>query len=125
MNIKRMRNLAIELKPSNLNLKTSTSFMKEIFKARLNLRVRPNEITVKTHNTATYGDKSLTVLGPKIWNSFPENIKCESNYRRLKEYINTWLLPGDTAPVVNTLQERPRLLQTHIKLSNTKSDLHK
>ena len=59
--------------------------MKEIFKTKVNPRVRTNDIIVKTHNTATYGDKSLTVLVPKIWNSLQKNIKSESSYRRFKE----------------------------------------
>ena len=34
-------------------------------------------------------------------------------------------IPSVTAPFVNTLQERPRLLPIQIKLSNIKSDLNK
>ena len=62
MNIKRMRILAIEIFKiiNNLNF----TFLKNIFRTKLNPRVQPNDIVVKTHNTATYGDKSLTVLDP-------------------------------------------------------------
>ena len=35
------------------------------------------------------------------------------------------LVSSVSAPIVNTLQERPRLLSTQIKLSNIKSDFHK
>ena len=35
------------------------------------------------------------------------------------------LNPSITAPIVNTLQERPRLLSTQIKISNIKRDLNK
>ena len=72
MNIKRMRNLAIEIFKTfnNFNL----SFMKEIFTTKTDARIRPNGIAVKSRNTATYGDKSLTTLGPKICNSFTEKI---------------------------------------------------
>ena len=70
MNIKRMRNLAIEIFKTfnNFNL----SFMKEIFTTKTDARIQPNGIAVKSRNTATYGDKSLTTLGPKICNSFTE-----------------------------------------------------
>ena len=34
--------------------------MKKIFTTKINLRVRPNVIDVKGHNSATNGDKSLT-----------------------------------------------------------------
>ena len=64
MNIKRMRNLATEIFKAINNL--NPPFLKEIFETKVNPRIRPNDIIVKTHNTATQGDKSLTVLGPKI-----------------------------------------------------------
>ena len=69
MNIKRMRNLATEMFKTinNLNL----PFLKEIFKIKKKPMVNSNDIINKTHNTATYGDKSLTVLGPTIWSSPP------------------------------------------------------
>ena len=67
--------------------------MKEIFTTKSNPKVRPNDIIVKSHSTATYEDKSLITLGPKIWNSLPEHIKSESSYNNFKEYINTWLGP--------------------------------
>ena len=80
MNIKRMRKLATKIFKTFNNL--NSPFLKEIFKTKVNPRVRPNDIIVKTHNTATYGNKSLTVLEPKIWNSSPENTKSESSYKR-------------------------------------------
>ena len=73
MNIKRLRNLAIEIFKTIHNL--DSSFLKEMFKTKVNPRVRPNDIIVKVHNRATYGDKSRPVLGPKISNSLPEKIK--------------------------------------------------
>ena len=89
MNIKRMRNLATEMFKTinNLNL----PFLKEIFKIKKKPMVHSNDIINKTHNTATYGDKPLTVLSPTIWNSPSE--KSVSSFRRLKEYINTWFGP--------------------------------
>ena len=83
MEIKRLRNLALEI------LKTITdpnpSFMKSIFSAKLNPRVRPNNVLVKTRKSATFGDKSLARLGPKIWNALPQNIKAKSSYVKFKE----------------------------------------
>ena len=64
MNIKRLRNLAIEIFKTIHNL--DSSFLKEMFKTKVNPRVRPNDIIVKVHNRATYGYKSRPVLGPKI-----------------------------------------------------------
>ena len=87
-----MRNLTIEMFKTNNNL--NPPFLKEIFKREVNPRVRPNDIMIKTHNIAAYGEKSSIVLCPKTWNSLPENTKFESSCRRFKEYINTWFGPN-------------------------------
>ena len=63
---------------TTINVFNLNPFLKEI---------RSNDITVKNHNNATYGDKFLTKQGPKIWNSLPENVKSEKSYRRFNEYI--------------------------------------
>ena len=64
--------------------------MKSIFSAKLNARVRPNNILVKACKSVTFGDKSLATLGPKIWNALPQNIKADNSYVKFKEYIPTW-----------------------------------
>ena len=91
MEIKRLRNLATEIFKTVNNL--NPSFMKNIFTSKENAKVRPNNIVVKSHNSATYGDKSLMTLGPKIWNALPENIKSETSYKKFKEYIDLWFGP--------------------------------
>ena len=70
-----------------------TSFMKSIFSANLNARVRPNDILVKTRKSVTFGDKSLISFVPKIWDALPRNIKVENFYVIFKEYIATWFGP--------------------------------
>ena len=67
--------------------------MESIFSAKLNARVRPTDILVKTRKSAAFGDKSLARLGPKIWNALPQNIKPENSYVKFKEYIATWFEP--------------------------------
>ena len=64
MEIKRLRNLALEIFKTINDL--NPSFTKSIFLAKLNTGVRPNDILVKTHKSATFGDKSLARLGPII-----------------------------------------------------------
>ena len=91
MNVKRMRYLAIEIHKTINNL--NPSFMKDIFTPKISPKVRPNDIVVKRHNTTKYGTKSLTTLGPQIWNALPENIKSETCYSKFKKYINTWFGP--------------------------------
>ena len=85
MEMKRLRNLATEIFKTVNNL--NPSFMKNIFTSKENARVRPNNIVVKSHNSATYGDKSLMTLGLKIWNALPEKIKSETLYIKFKEVV--------------------------------------
>ena len=89
MELKRIRILAIEIFKTINEL--NPTFMKNIFSAKTNAKVRPNDILVKAHKAATYGDKSLTTLGPKIWNgALPSHIKAENSF---KEYIATLFGP--------------------------------
>ena len=88
METKRLRNLALEIFKTINDL--NPSFMKSIFSAKLNARVRPNDILVKTRKSATFGDKSLARLGPKIWNALPQNIKAENSYVKFKECTAFW-----------------------------------
>ena len=92
METKRLRNLVLEIfrKMNNLN----PSFIKSIFSAKLNARVRPNDILVKTHKSANFGGKSLTSLGPEIWNALSQNIKAENSDNKFNEYIATWFGPN-------------------------------
>ena len=91
MEIKRLRNLALEIFKTINDL--NPSFMKSMFLAKLNARVRPNDILVKTRKSATFGDKSLATLGPKIWKASPQNIKAGNSYVKFREYIATWFRP--------------------------------
>ena len=45
--------------------------MKNIFTPKTNTKIRPHDIIVRHHNTATYGDKCFSTLGPKVWNKLP------------------------------------------------------
>ena len=64
--------------------------MKNLFTSKGNARVHPNNIVVKSHNSATYGDKSLMILGLKIMNAPPEKIKSQASSKKVKEYIDLW-----------------------------------
>ena len=56
MQIKRIKQLAIEIFKTVKNL--NPDFMKNIFTSKQNARVSPHDLLVRSHNTATYGDKS-------------------------------------------------------------------
>ena len=90
MEIKRLRNLALEIFKTINDV--NPSFMKSIFSAKLNARVRPNDVLVNTPKSATFGDKSLATLGPKIQNALPQKI-AENSYVKFKDYIATWFGP--------------------------------
>ena len=49
--------------------------MKDIFTPKTNTKIRPHDIIFRHHNTATYGDKGLSGLRPKIWNNLPYKYK--------------------------------------------------
>ena len=63
--------------------------MENIFTPKANAKIRPHDIIVRHHNTATYGDKSLTALRSNIWNKRPTNIKSLTSMTKFKEYIRT------------------------------------
>ena len=49
----------------------------------LNLNVtRPNQVR--------YGERSLRVLSPKIWNNLPANVKSAPNLLSFKRLIKSW-----------------------------------
>ena len=78
MNVKWMKILAPEMFKTINDL--NPAFMKDIYTFKVNPKVRPNNIIVTRHNTTKYGTKSLTTLGPQIWNTLPENIKSGTCY---------------------------------------------
>ena len=73
MESKSLRNLAIEIFKTIDNL--NPSYMKTIFAPKTSTKIRPHDIIVRHYNTATYGDKRLTALGPKIWNKLATDTK--------------------------------------------------
>ena len=60
MEIKRLQTLATEVFKTINNI--NPSYMKNIFTPKTNAKIRPHDFIVRHHNTATYGDKSLTAL---------------------------------------------------------------
>ena len=80
--------LAIEM--YKVKNKLSPIFMQELFThnpARGKDRfLKPNVKSV------TYGDKSLRIFGPKIWNEMlPENLKSSVSLESFKESIKGWI----------------------------------
>ena len=68
--------------------------MKNIFTSKQNARARPHNLLVRSHKVATCGNKSLKILGPKMWNALPTKIKREeTSLIKFKEYVKLWLGP--------------------------------
>ena len=61
--------------------------MKPIFTTVTDAIVRPNE----RHKTTNYGDESLNVLCPKIWNPLRQNVKSETYFSNPKECVDIWV----------------------------------
>ena len=54
---------------------------------------RKNDLVVNRAKTATFDEKSLRTLGPKISNSLPEDVKDLTSLRKFTELIKTWYGP--------------------------------
>ena len=91
MKVKRLRNLALEIFRTINGL--NPEFMKDIFIKNVTSITNSNNLKVQYHRTAKYGDKSLKTLGPKLWNSLPNDIKRETSFSKFKNFINTWFGP--------------------------------
>ena len=105
MNIKRMRNLAIETFKTINNL--HHSFVKEIFTININRRIWSNKIITENHHTTISGKKYLTTIRHKVWNYLPRKHKIETQLHHLSLHSNDILTHGSfssaTASVVMIL----------------------
>ena len=68
--------------------------MKDIFLKKTCLTHRENDLLVHHRNTTKYGDKSLRVLGPRIWNALPEAVKSETDLKSIQRIICQWCGPN-------------------------------
>ena len=91
MEVRRLRNMALEIYKSLNNL--NPSFMKDLFIKRNNVNRRKNDLFIPIRNSVTFGNNSLRCLGPHIWNSLPANVKQASTFEKFKESINQWYGP--------------------------------
>ena len=70
--------------------------MKDIFvknqnpyELRDNLR-HENDLEIATFKAFTYGECSLKVLGPNIWNALPVEFKNSNSLSAFKRFLKTW-----------------------------------
>ena len=55
---------------------------------------KKKDLAVNRVKTTTCGEKSLRTLGPKIWNSLPEDVKDLTSLQVFTEFIKTWYRSG-------------------------------
>ena len=92
MNVYRLKVLCTEIYKS-LN-SFSPDFIKDIFKPNTSSRSlrahQQHNLKTPSPNQTTFGTKSLTSLGSKIWNSLPGHIKNCENLELFKKAIKNW-----------------------------------
>ena len=92
--IERYRKLSLEIFKTLNNL--NPEYMKDIFVKnqdpyglRNNSR-HQHDLKNQGFKAFTYGESSLRVLGPKVWNSLPQHFKSEDNLATFKQLIKAW-----------------------------------
>ena len=90
MLINRLKTLCLEIYKT-INGQTP-KYMNDIFEKSCNRTSSrfPNNLQVPRVNQATYGTRSLRVLGPKTWNAMPEDIKTSATLAEFKRNIKLW-----------------------------------
>ena len=92
MTISRLRSLCIEVYKTINSL--NPSFMSKIFEFNQPTRIQRSQqilnLKVQRANQVKFGERSLRVLGPKIWNSLPPHIKSAQNLSVFKHLIKSW-----------------------------------
>ena len=64
--------------------------MKKIFHKTTNLTHRPFDVTANEDNITKGGNRSLRSLISHIWSSLSKQIKEETDYNKLKHFIDEW-----------------------------------
>ena len=54
--------------------------MQSLFEKIVNSKRYKDGLKVPIRNSVTFGDKSLRVIGPHIWNMLPAELKKETSY---------------------------------------------
>ena len=92
IHINMIRNLALEVYKT-LN-KLNPPFMQNLFEekhTKYDLR-GIKSLDIPKVNTTKYGIQSLKYLGPKIWNSLPDEVKLAPSANHFKTLTKTWFL---------------------------------
>ena len=88
MEIKRIRTLAMEICKSLYHI--NSNYTREIFYLSPHETHKKYDLFVHRCDTTKYGNHSLRVLGPHIWNSLSEEIKQLCSLNAFKNYVKSW-----------------------------------
>ena len=58
--------------------------MQSLFEKNVNSKTYQDDLKVPIRNSVTFGEKSVRVLGPYIWNMLPTESKREISYEKFK-----------------------------------------
>ena len=97
IHIHSIRLLALEVYKTLHNL--NPTFMKDYFLPKsTSYDLRRNDVLfVPKVKTTNYGIRSISFLGPKIWNSLPNEIKLSKNANQFKILIKDWYFENKCA----------------------------
>ena len=102
MEVSHLWRLAIEVFKILKSL--NPDFMHTYLKKGLHSARIKNDLVINRGKTTTLGEKSLRTLGPKIWNSLPEDIKDSTSLQKFTEFIKTWYRLNVNATWSNSYQ---------------------
>ena len=90
---KRIKSICTEMYKTTNNL--NPGYMKNIFKNRPSTHPsrQPLDLYIAKSNQYTYGENSLRILGPTIWNSLPNDTRQAKNINAFKNIIKNIPLP--------------------------------
>ena len=88
MEVKRLRVRATEIFKTLNGL--NPKFMEEIFHCSPFQTHKKLNLHVHARKTSKYGDNSIRVLGPHIWNSLPNELKKQTSLQNFKDSIKKW-----------------------------------
>ena len=89
--IRKLKILATEIFKTINDL--NPSFMKEIFELNTRRDNQSSNLIVQSQSSKKYGTDTLRSLGPKIWNSLPNDIRSSNSLYSFKKLIKAWSGP--------------------------------
>ena len=69
-------------------------YIQNIFKnyLRSKSKLRQNDFFISAYKIYTYVDKSVSTLGPHVWQILPSNTKSITSFSSLKTLLKMWFL---------------------------------